>query len=147
MKRIAFRRKIFVLPSRSFRLVFQNISRNIFQRLACKNVGITAAVVCVVLSAGPALAASDNPLVNSPVKEFLATKTGQYAIILLFFFIIIGILRFLLGPGGPLREAKWDEWNEQARKDREAKEAAWQEEYRKRREQKERDKQNARRNS
>jgi len=50
---------------------------------------------------------------------FLNTKWGQYAMIAVFFLLIIGYLRFLFGPGGILREKKWDEWNEQARKERE----------------------------
>ncbi|MFV0421361.1 hypothetical protein [Oleidesulfovibrio sp.] len=50
---------------------------------------------------------------------FLNTKWGQYAMIGVFFFLIIAYLRFLFGPKGLMREKKWDEWNEQARKAKE----------------------------
>lgn len=50
---------------------------------------------------------------------FLNTKWGQYAMIGVFFLLIIGYLRFLFGPKGLMREKKWDEWNEKARKAKE----------------------------
>ncbi len=40
---------------------------------------------------------------------FLQTKIGQYILIAVFFFVIIGYLRLLFGPKGFLREKEWDE--------------------------------------
>ncbi|UZP67839.1 hypothetical protein N1030_02370 [Desulfovibrio mangrovi] len=58
------------------------------------------------------------------LEAFINTKWGQYALIFVFFLMIIGYLRILFGPKGFFREKKWDEWNEEARrKEAEAKAA------------------------
>lgn len=89
-----------------------------------------ALAAALVSSAGVAFAAPVAEEVAPPsefmvkLDAFLNTKWGQYALIFIFFLMIIGYLRALFGPRGFFREKKWDEWNEEMRrKEAEAKAA------------------------
>lgn len=56
---------------------------------------------------------------GNELMDFLNTKWGQYSLIAVFFALIIIYLRVLFGPKGFFREKQWDEWNEEARKQKE----------------------------
>ncbi|MFV0348773.1 MAG: hypothetical protein ACK5JO_09305 [Halodesulfovibrio sp.] len=86
--------------------------------------GCCASFVSVAFAAPAAeeVAAPSELMVK--LDAFLNTKWGQYALIFIFFLMIIGYLRALFGPRGFFREKKWDEWNEEMRrKEAEAKAA------------------------
>lgn len=53
--------------------------------------------------------------------ELILSKGLSSALVLLFFALIIILLRFLYGPRGRFREAAWDRWNEEARLEQEQK--------------------------
>ncbi|MCG8530000.1 MAG: hypothetical protein MI749_04975 [Desulfovibrionales bacterium] len=58
------------------------------------------------------------------IANFISATYGQFALIFIFFMLIIIYLRVLFGPKGFFREKKWDEWNEAAKREKEAQKAA-----------------------
>lgn len=88
-----------------------------------------ACLYSVLISAAVAYAAGDTAVEGGAdvsifsmqgLEAFINTKWGQYALIAVFFGMIIMYLRVLFGPKGFFREKRWDEMNEEFR----AKEAA-----------------------
>lgn len=52
--------------------------------------------------------------------DLFATKLMNAAVVIVFFGLIIWLLRFLYGPKGKFRDPQWDRWNEEARQKLEA---------------------------
>ena len=78
------------------------------------------AAVNVLFSPAPASAASGesfSSVIKDPEKllSFLATTGGRSLLVFLFFLCIVLILRYLLGPGGKLRDPQWDKLNNRER--------------------------------
>lgn len=47
--------------------------------------------------------------------DLFSTKLMNAAVVIVFFALIIWLLRFLYGPKGKFRDPQWDRWNEEAR--------------------------------
>ncbi|MDL2306789.1 HD domain-containing protein [Desulfovibrio sp. OttesenSCG-928-C06] len=80
-----------------------------------------AATICVLIAASPAHAASSGESFSSVIRDpakllsFLGSTMGRSLLVFLFFLAIVLLLRYLLGPGGKLRDPKWDSLNAQER--------------------------------
>ncbi len=63
------------------------------------------------------------------LQSFMSSRYGGYILMLAMLGLVIGLLRFLFGPGGLFRDPRWDESNRRLRaeeeEERKARREAW----------------------